>query len=421
MSRFVLVDCNNFYVSCERLFHPKLEGRPVIVLSNNDGCAVARSQEAKKLGIKMGDPFFKIKDFCHYHKVVVFSSNYEFYGDISQRVMNMLAEVAEEIQIYSIDEAFLTYSNHLSKEDLFQHCLELRHKIKRWTGIPTSMGIAPTKTLAKVASKLAKKDLAKGVYDLSSASLQESVLREFPLGDIWGIGRRLEMRLRALGIYTAWQFREQDPLLIRKKLGVVGERMLWELRGVSCLPLEQVQAKKSICCSRSFGQAITNLQDLSEALSTYVNSAGIKLREQRSCTKALCVFVESVLDAQMGTRAYDNAVIAFPMPTNDTPQMISSAKKCLATLFRKEQRYKKCGVILLDLVAEESMVPDLFQQAPHPKRRLVAQTVDALNEHFGKNTLFYGAMGVNPHWKMRSDSRSRCYTTRWEDLAVVKA
>lgn len=420
MSYFVLVDCNNFYVSCERLFNPWLEGRPVIVLSNNDGCVVARSQEAKRLDIKMGEPYFKIKDFCKHRGVVVYSSNYQLYGDLSQRVMLILSEIAPEIQIYSIDEAFLNFPAEMEPRALIEQCTEIRHIIKKWVGIPTSLGIAKSKTLAKIANDLAKKD-TQGIFDLSSPDIQREVLRKFPVGDVWGVGGSSKVKLNALGVYTAWDLREIDPSIVRHKLGVVGERMVWELRGVSCLPLEEASAKKSISCSRSFGRTVTGIAELSEALSTYINTACLKMRQQNCCARAICVYLEAVLDVQTGMRRHFSTTISFPIATSDTPQIISTAKHCLAHLFCEGQRYKKCGIILLDLIPENAVLPDLFLGSPDPKRQHLMQTVDALNAHFGKNTLFYGAMGTNPQWKMRSDKRSRHFTTSWEDLAIARA
>lgn len=416
--QFVLVDCNNFYVSCERLFNPSLENKPVIVLSNNDGCVVARSQEAKKFNIKMGDPFFKIRQLCRDRGVVVYSSNYRIYGDISQRVMHILTAQAPEIEIYSIDEAFLAYPDAV---DIVVHCKELRRIIKRWVGIPTSIGIAPTKTLAKVANDLAKKDRTHGVFDFRSPQLQQEVLQKCPVEDIWGIGRGLAARLHTLGVFTAADFRDLDPSLVRKKMGVVGERMLWELRGVSCLPLAEPAAKKSITCSRSFGKTITEASDLAEALASHVNTACVKLREQESLAQALCVFLEATLDAQAGTRTCLSTIVELPMPTSDTPQIICIAKKALKAIFRKGLSYKKCGIVLLDLISEHTVAPDLFKPAMDPARRHLMYTVDALNERFGKDSLFFGAMGIDPQWKMRSERRSRHSTTSWEELPVVLA
>lgn len=419
MSYFVLADCNNFYVSCETLLNPKLEGRPVVVLSNNDGCVVARSQEAKKLGIKMGDPYFKIKEFCERMKVIVYSSNYKLYGDISHRVMSVLSSIAEEMEVYSIDEAFLKFSEGNS-EDIFSSCVEIRNKMMKWIGIPLSLGIAPTKTLAKIANDFAKKD-QKGVFNLISPFVQREILQNYPLAEIWGIGSRLKERLHAIGIRTAWEFREMEPTVIRRLIGVVGERMLWELRGISCLSLEEPQPKKSITYSRSFGKVVNDSVELAEALSTYVSEACVKLRQQKSCARALCVFLEAVLDAKLGTRHHYSLTTSFPLPTNDTPQIITAAKQCLTKMFSEKERYKKCGIILLDLISEEQVEPDLFLEAPNPKRRKLLDTVDALNDSYGKNVLFYGATGLNKSWKMKTNRCSGYSTTDWENLAIAWA
>jgi DNA polymerase V len=422
MNHFILLDCNNFYVSCERVFNPKLEGKPVIVLSNNDGCVVARSQESKRLGIAMGEPFFKIRDFCRNHQVVVCSSNYQLYGDLSQRIMNILAGLAPKIQVYSIDEVFLQFPGTFSTAALYQDCLEMRRLIRQWVGIPVSLGIAPTKTLAKMANDRAKKTTTNGVFDLSDPKVQETILQSYPIGEVWGIGRQLREKLCSTAINTAWKFREMDPSVIRARMGVVGERMLWELRGVSCLPLEEeTQPKQSITCSRSFGSALTDLESISEALATYVNTACVKLREQQSCAQALYIFLEASIDPVSGKRAHEGLGGAFPLATNDTAVAISLAKQCLKQLFRPGIRYKKCGVVMLDLVQEADLIPDLFLGGINPKRKLLMETVDGINAAFGKGTLTYGAMGVDPHWKMHSDSCTAPFTTSWENLAIAKA
>lgn len=420
MKYFVLVDCNNFYASCERIFEPRLERCPIVVLSNNDGCVVARSQEAKQCGIKMGEPFFKIKDLCERLKITVRSSNYCLYGDISERIMSMLADMSEEIQVYSIDEAFLTFPECMPVQEILVQCAEIRRLVKQWVGIPVSIGIAPSKTLAKLAGTLAKKS-ASGIFAISSKEIHSAILKEFPVEDIWGIGSQLKTRLYARNIRTAWEFQTQNPDAIRKLLGVVGERILWELRGVSCLPLEKAQAKKSITCSRSFGQTISIYAELAEALSTYVSRAGVKLREQNSCTRAICVFVETILDSKTGLRRHERQAMDLSYPTNDTPRLISAAKKCLTRLFHADQRYKKCGIILLDLIPKAQVIPDFFLPPIDPKREHLTKVIDNLNARFGKNRVFYGAMGVNAGWKMRSENRSKHYTTSWDDLAVANA
>lgn len=421
MSSFVLADCNNFYVSCERLFNPKLEGSPVIVLSNNDGCVVARSQEAKLLGIKMGAPYFEIKDFCSRMNVHVYSSNYRLYGDISDRVMDILSHVAPEIEIYSIDEAFLRYPSSIVPEILSLECIELRRLVKKWTGIPISLGIAPTKTLAKIANSLAKKEHSSGIFNFNLSSLQK-ILQDYPVEDIWGIGSRWKKKLHAMGIYTAGELREQDPCRIRRQMGVVGERMLWELRGISCLTLEEEAApKKSITCSRSFGKIVTTASELTEALATFTSTACEKLRKQHCCAQAIYVYLQASLDAKAGTRQQYGIALSFPEPIQDTFLMISAAKQCLTKLFHKNERYKKCGVILLDLIPEDQAHPDFFLSSSRPKRKLLMAALDAVNARYGKNTLFSGSMGVNHEWRIRCDKRSPHDTSSWHCLPIAFA
>jgi len=420
MNYFVLADCNNFYVSCERVFNPKLEGKPIIVLSSNDGCVVARSQEAKKLGIKMGEAFFQVKDLCSRHKVLVFSSNYQLYGDMSQRVMDVLSEMAPEIEIYSVDEAFLKYPGTIPSHEMYSICEENRRILKRWVGIPISFGIAPTKTLAKVANDLAKKNRDIGIFNLSDPVEREKILQKYPIGEVWGIGGRLRARLQALNIFTAGDFCKMDPVIVRRKFGVVGERMLWELRGVSCLGLAKSAPKKSITFSRSFGRAVTEKEELAEALATFVSKACIKLRSQKGCAKAMYVFLESQLSSKEFVRQQFSAAVDFPMPTNDTPQMITAAKECLTQLFQENQRYKKCGVILLDIIPEAQVAPDLFLGGLNQKRSHLMHTVDAVNARFGKQSVFFGAMGVNTPWTGRIANRSGYNTTSWNRLPIAK-
>lgn len=416
---FVLVDCNNFYVSCERLFNPKLEGRPVIVLSNNDGCVVARSQEAKNLGIKMGEPFFMIRDLCDRCHVSVFSSNYSLYGNLSQRVMMILRDVSPEIEIYSIDEAFLSFSDKEDPAKLVEMCIELRKKVRRWTGIPISIGIAPTKTLAKVANHIAKKDVENGVCLLATPEAIDKSLVKLPVGEIWGIGSRYKLALNTLGMTTAGELRDADPIMVRKKFGVVGERIVWELRGKSCLALTVPESKKSITSSRSFGSLVTSLDILGEAASNHVFSAARKMRQQGDFASAIYVFIESMSDKLRNLRQSHSAVVSFPQATNDTAVMISAVKKALAALFHKELEYKKCGIMLMDLIPEHHVHGDLFSPRPDPKRTHLTKTLDAINKQYGKDAVTYAAMGTTQQWKCRSESRSMGFTSSWDELPVV--
>lgn len=419
MSYFALMDCNNFYASCERLFNPKLEKKPIVVLSNNDGCVIARSNEAKQLGIKMGDPFFKIKNFCSYNDVKVCSSNYALYGDLSQRVMSILNEHASSIEVYSIDEAFLSFPLTMPLKEVLEKCKFLRETIKQWIGLPVSFGIGPTKTLAKTANHCAKK-MNDGIFELISPQAQDEILKKTPVSDIWGVGAGSTPKLQALGIFSAWDLKEAEPMQVRRKLGVVGERIIWELRGVSCLALEEPEARKNIACSRSFGKPITSLEELSEAISTYVNTACIKLRKQKSCASAIYVYTEAMTDDYGGKRDCRSASLPLPLATNDTPQLIAAAKRCLKKLFWKGERYAKCGVILVDLIPETRVEQDLFTPREDPKRKPLLKAVDQINSQYGKKTIFYAAMGINPVWIVRADWRSPAYTTCWKDLALVR-
>lgn len=407
---FVLVDCNNFFVSCERLFAPHLEKRPVIVLSNNDGCVISRSAEAKKLKIKMGEPFFKIKEFCRRENVAVFSSNFALYGNLSDRVMSILQEEAPEIEIYSIDEAFLRYP----PGDLVNPLLKLRQKIKQWTGIPTSLGIGPTKTLAKVATKIAKKEESPGVFDISDPHTQEAILRDFPVGDIWGIGRRLEARLQALGIQTAQEFRDMDTCRIRKIFGVTGEKTQLELRGIPCFSFGEMSIKKSILCSRSFDKAVTDSHTLSLALSAHVQDACEKLREQNSYARAGEVFIE--VKKENHVRDYLGASFYLPFPANDTPTLLSIAKENLFSLLRPPFQAKRCGILLCDFIQEENLGTDLFWPGLDAKKRQLMATLDTVNARFGKNTLFYASTRIR-----NCSYHSPHYTTCWDDLPRVRA
>lgn len=427
MNYCALVDCNNFYVSCERVFNPALEGRPVIVLSNNDGCVVARSQEAKRSGIDMGVPFFKISSLCSQKNVVVYSSNYELYGDLSDRVMSILSAEAPDCEIYSIDEAFLWFSNGEPSSEIYKKCVDIRRRIHQWVGIPTSIGIAPTKTLAKIATGVAKKrsreaktsSHQRAVVSLRSPDLWEPILKETPVREIWGVGPAFERRLLSLGIQTAYDLHNSDPMIIKKNFGITGERILWELHGISCLAFEEPKNNKSITCSRSFRQSVTDLSELTEALATHISSACEKLRQQGSCASAMYMYALTQIDPRTGTRHCDSTTIPFIIPTNHTPYIIGQAAARARHHMHQGTPYKKCGVIMMDLVSEEQIAPDLFEKDYTKKQRDSVHVVDAINARFGKNTVFYGATGIHPQWMMRCDHRSRRYTTCWDELAIA--
>lgn len=413
-----LVDCNNFYVSCERLFNPKLSDRPVVVLSNNDGCIVARSQEVKAMGVPMGAPYFQWADLLRAHDVAVCSSNYALYGDLSHRVMHTLAHFNPELEIYSIDEAFLYVEG-----DAMSHCRLIREKVLQWTGIPVSIGIASTKTLAKVANHTAKRDPSlKGVYFPSQKEL-DAVLERLPVGEIWGIGRRLSQFLAKRGIRTAKQLCNQPDLWIKRNLTVVGLRTIWELRGIPCLSLDEVvSAKKSIMTSRSFGRPILTKEELSEAIATFAARGAEKLREEERLASWIQVFV--MTSPHQEEQYYGNQVhLVLPEPTEYTPTLLTYAKEGVEAIFRPNTVYKKAGVLLGGLVPTHPYQQDLFIEhdlAKEAKQKAVMALLDRANETFGYQILHFASEGVESSWQMRRSLRSPCFTTRWNDLLTIQ-
>lgn len=410
---FALIDCNNFYVSCERAFNPRLENKPVIVLSNNDGCIISRSNEAKKLKIPMGAPFHQWQAFCKRHHVFVFSSNYELYGDMSQRVMLLLNQFNESMEIYSIDEAFLFFKEKIGFDEL----IELRNYIKMSTGIPISIGLGPTKTLAKVANSIAKISTT-GVYIFSGA--EDSILSSLPVDKVWGVGHAIARRLQVLHIDTAQKLQQADPKMIRLHFSVTLEKTVQELNGIPCLSLEDQQPRKQIVSSRAFGQLITRLEDLEEAVSHFIHRATKKLRKQFSSTSGVYVFLQTnVFNAKQPQ--YANGVMyPIPFPTNNTGYLITIAKKCLRHIYKTGYQYHKAGIMLLELTEDTVKQYDMFLKVINEKDMKLMQTIDKLNKNFGKNTIFYAAEGIKRNWEMRSKKLSFRYTTRWTELPRVK-
>lgn len=415
MNIVALIDCNNFYASCERIFNPALENKPVVVLSNNDGCIIARSNEAKKLLIPMGAPFHEWRTLCEKHHVHVFSSNYELYGDISQRVMTILQAHCPDMEIYSIDEAFVSF-DQFRLHDIDHYAAVIRKTIRQWTGIPVSIGIAPTKTLAKIANAIAKKQATSGIFNLCDKKQLEKILDQFPVEDIWGIGRQIATKLKSMHIYTAGQLRNTHMKLLRKQFSVVMERTIEELNGISCLELESVQPRKQIMSSRSFGKKITALSELEEAVSHYTAIACVKLRNQHSLANGLLVFLQ--IRDKNGPRQQQLSYY-FAQPTNDTRQIISAAKQCVKKLFIPGMRYHKAGMMLLNLMPASLQQYDFFA-VHHPEKSFrVMQTIDHINETLGKNALFFCAEGIKKPWQIRCDRRSPRYTTRWDEILTI--
>ena len=409
-----LVDCNNFYVSCERVFDPSLEGRPVIVLSNNDGCAVARSNEAKALGIRMGAPFFQVRDLCNRHGVVVLSSYYELYGDMSRRVTSVLREFAPQLEIYSIDESFL----HLGGiEDPTAMAKELNRRVRQWTGIPVSVGIANSKTLAKAANKIAKSK-GSGVCQLEPATCTES-LSKIPVGDIWGIGRRLRDKLAHLGISTAKDLAQAHPPLIRRIGGVTLERTLRELNGISCIEMEQPQPRKNICSSRSFGHPLTEISDLEEALSNYAITAVQRMRDQGTLAQGIQVFLGTNTFKENAPQYHNSISSSLPEPTDDRFTIVSTALRLLKQIFRSGYSYKKTGLLLLDLVPRHMRQGELFTQSNTESRAQLNRALDELNLQYGRNGVFLASQGIDRKWKMRRNQCTKRWTTSWSEIPTV--
>lgn len=419
-TRFALVDCNNFYASCERVFDPRLAGRPVAILSNNDGCVIARSEEVKRLGVPMGAPAHEHKETFRRNGVAVMSSNYALYGDMSARVMETLRAEVAAMEVYSIDEAFLALEDRQGVE----FARALRARVRRWTGIPVSIGIGPTKTLAKIANRLAKKtpELG-GVLDLAMAKDIDELLEGVACRDIWGIGNRLARRLEAGGVRTARDLKHAETAWVRKTLGVVGERIARELGGTPCLALEEIPAaKKGIASAKSFGRPVESLVELEEALSTYTARAAEKLRAGGLLAAHLQVFVATNPFSKHQPRYQAGAQTRLPVPTSHTPDLVAPALGLLRGIFRPGHLYKKTGIFLTDLVAERERQPDLFESAAADGRnRRIDGVVDGLNRRLGRNAIRYASMGMDPKWTMRQENRSRKFTTRWDELPEAKA
>jgi len=418
---FALVDCNNFYVSCERVFQPTLGGKPVVVLSNNDGIVVARSNEAKALGIAMGVPAFQVRSLIRAHDVQVFSSNYALYGDLSRRVLDTLAQFSPNIEVYSIDEAFLSLSGFTSR-NLTEYGRAIRATVKRWTGIPVSVGIAETKTLAKIAGEVAKRTRdAGGVCDLTAGPERDTLLADIPVEDVWGVGPNRARLLTAHGVRTARDLREADEHWIRKRMGVVGARIVQELRGVSCLALEDCPApKQGITVSRMFGRPVTTLAEMKEAIAFYTGRAAEKLREERLAVNALTVFLTT--NPFKDEPQYSNAAtVKLPVATDATPELLRQALRGIARIYREGYRYNKAGVMLTALVPASQVQGDLFDERDRERSSRLMRLLDRLNAEMGAGTLRYAAEDFTKRWRARFERRSPAYTTSWRDLPVAKA
>ena len=435
-----LVDCNNFYVSCERVFNPSLRGKPVVVLSNNDGCIIARSNEAKALGIPMGAPLHLYKTLIKQNKIFTYSSNYTLYGDMSSRVMSVLNYFIPNIEIYSIDEAFLNLKN-FNIQSLQDEMFKIRERIYQWTGIPVSIGIGPTKTLAKLANKIAKKNSSNGVYILTVSTQLTHILSNMKLEDIWGVSKGWGNRLRSIGINNPRQLQQANPRQIRTLISVVGERIIYELRGQPCLALEEVNNKKSITVSRSFGNMINDKDSLKKALANYAARAAEKLRYQDSVCGGIYVFINTNRFRERDLQYSNSATINFDELTDSTTIIIEKSFKLLENLYRPKYNYKKIGVTLLGLKQKDDGSSDNYiiqgslfihnaDQQIHMSRSCDRmKLIDNINTKMGKMTIFHGSQGVIKNsrniksepdkWRMRSCYKSPFYTTNWDDILRV--
>lgn len=419
---YALVDCNCFYVSCERLFRPDLKHKPVVVLSNNDGCVVARSPEAKALGIKMAIPFFQVREYVERGELYVFSSNYALYADLSARVMNVLEMLAPQVEVYSIDEAFLNLEGVAAVTDMNSLGQQLKNEVYNWVGIPVGVGIAPTKTLAKLANYAAKHyPKAGGVVDLTDLRWQQRLLQKTPVAEVWGIGRRNLEKLKAENIHTAADLAASDPETMRRRYSVVMERTVLELRGISCFAFdEQPQPKQQVLCSRTFSSRITQLQPLQEAIREYAVRAAEKLRAEKRLARHISIYIRTNPNAAFEVK-YSNAISTrLPSPTNDSRIIMKVAVQLLQKIYRDGFRYMKAGVVLNDLQPEDNYQADMF--APDlcsPKALQLMRTLDQINQRF-QGSLNFAGQGMEQNWAMKRQYLSPRYTTDWAELKRVQ-
>lgn len=419
-SAWAIVDCNNFYASCERVFNPKLENRPLVVLSNNDGIVIARSEETKALGIPMGAPVFQVRNLLREHGVLMYSSNYTLYGDMSSRVMMTLMELESSTKVYSIDEAFMRLSG--TRRKMIGTAKRIRAEVKRRTGIPVSIGIGATKTLAKVANRIAKKDFRhEGVFSLYRHSKLSAWLDTIEVGDIWGVGRGYRSRLLSEGVGTARLLRDMPDAWIQKTLGVNGLRIAWELRGRPCTELtHRPRLRKSVVSSRSFGRVVTLRRELGESVASHIASATETLREERLKASVMTVFVSAKRHKYGGRYPSGASIEALP-PTSYTPTWIELGTRVLDRLWVPGAVYRKAGIMMTGLLPEEVHQRSFFDpDESDPRRRTLMQTLDRINGKWGRHTLQFAAAGTKRGWTMRSGYRSPRYTTSWSELPLVK-
>ncbi|HOY87247.1 MAG TPA: Y-family DNA polymerase [Methylotenera sp.] len=424
MRNIALIDVNNFYVSCERAFNPKLKDKPVVVLSNNDGCAVARSNEVKALGVGMGAPWFKFKDLAKQHGIVAYSSNYALYADMSNRVMSILRHYSPDQEVYSIDESFLDLTSFQSR-DLITYAHAMRQRILQWTHLPVCVGIGSTKTLAKLANHCAKKrPHMNGVCNLNAMPVNEvnHMFAEIEVGEVWGIGRQLAPKLKALGIQTVFDLKQANPERLRQQFSVVMEKTIRELNGTVCIEMEEVSPpKKQIVSSRSFGHPVRDYNSLAESITLYISRAAEKLRKQHSYTSSVYVYIRTSPFKENEPFYSNGLTIAIPTPTDNTMQLVNVALWGLKQIYKPHYNYAKAGVMLSELVPVQGVQTDLFSQVQvSPKSTKLMQTMDGINKKMGKESIKLASEGFTRPWKMKQENKSPCYTTKWEELVSVQ-
>lgn len=420
---YLLCDCDNFYASCERVFRPDLKDKPIVVLSNNDGCVIARSNEAKHMGYKMGAPFYQVKDSLEKDGVAVFSSNYTLYGDMSRRVMMLLSSYSPISWQYSIDEMFLDLSGLDYIGELRQFGLSIRHTITKGTGIPVTIGIASTKTLAKMASKYGKKYQAyEHVCIIDTPEKQEKALRLFDIADVWGIGRRHVERLRSIGVETAWDLTQKSESWVRKHLTVTGVRTWKELQGIDCIDIDELPQKKSICTSRSFADdGLSDINDLDEALADFTSSCAIKLQNQHSVCQSLTIFAHTSMFNESAPYKYINTTVQLPVPTNDQRELIQYA---LGALHREWDgtggyKFKKAGTIVWNISRDDAIQTSLFDTIDRIKQKRIVETISCINAKNGAGTIKIAAQGLGKKWHLKCELKSLQYTTNIDEIIEV--
>ena len=417
---FALIDCNNFYASCERVFNPNLQQKPVAILSNNDGCVISMSDEAKKLELPFGAPIFKWEQFCKEKDITILSSNYPLYGDMSARVMNILADFSPEVEVYSIDESFLKLDG-FENYNLYEYGTKMRSRVLKWTGIPTCVGIAPTKALCKIANKIARSNLkqSKGICIIDSEENRIKALKWTKIGNVWGIGSRLKKRLQEKGCVTAWDFVQLPSDWVLKNFSIVEWRLQKDLQGISKIPLGEVVSKKMIATTRSFENTYSDLENIKERISTYATRCAEKLRNQESSCHMLIVQLSSDRFQKNAQQHRESTTVVFSYPTDSTLEIATAAIKAVKTIFRSGIKYKKAGVIVTGLVPNDNFQLNLFTHE-NPKHKPLMAAIDDLNKKFKSDKIKLGNQDLKRTWKMRQKRLSAKFTTNINDVIIVK-